>query len=100
MGKKIYWSWIFLGIGGAITYPKNTHIREAVKSVGIEHLILETDSPFLPPQSQRGKVNMPNNCYEIGLFVSDILKTEKEYFFDKMYDNTIELFLKDKKTLT
>lgn len=88
-----------LGIGGVITYQKNNHIREAVKSVGIEHLILETDSPFLPPQSQRGKVNMPNNCYEIGLFLSDILKTEKEYFFDKMYDNTIELFLKDKKHL-
>lgn len=45
----------FLGIGGTVTYPKNTHIQEAVKATPIEFLVTETDGPFLPPHPQRQK---------------------------------------------
>ena len=48
-----------LGIGGTLTYPKNTVLRDAVKTVPLSALILETDAPFLPPQSLRGKQNKP-----------------------------------------
>ena len=82
-----------LGIGGSATYPKNEHIREAIRAVGIDHILLETDSPFLPPQSQRGSVNTPKNCYEIGCFVADILKKKEEYCLDKIFENTVKLFL-------
>ena len=37
-----------LGIGGIITY-KNSGLQKVVEIVGLEHLVLETDSPFLPP---------------------------------------------------
>lgn len=91
--KKFIDLGFMLGIGGVITYPKNNHIREAVQTAGIHNIILETDSPFLPPQSQRGKTNFPYNCYEIGLFISNILKTDQEYFLDKVFQNTVQLFL-------
>lgn len=48
-----------LGIGGVITFKSAQAIREAVKSVGLEHLILETDCPYLAPVPHRGKRNEP-----------------------------------------
>jgi TatD DNase family protein len=48
-----------LGIGGVITFKSAHSIRDAVKSVGLEHLILETDCPYLAPVPHRGQRNEP-----------------------------------------
>jgi TatD DNase family protein len=45
-----------LGIGGVITY-KNSHLPDVVKVVGLDHLVLETDAPYLSPVPHRGKRN-------------------------------------------
>ena len=45
-----------LGIGGVVTF-KNSAMAKAVQKVGIEHLVLETDSPYLAPVPFRGKRN-------------------------------------------
>ena len=46
----------FLGIGGVITY-KNGGLPAALSSIGVEHLVLETDAPYLSPVPYRGKRN-------------------------------------------
>jgi TatD DNase family protein len=46
----------YLGIGGVITY-KNTHLREVVKALSLDHIVLETDAPYLTPVPFRGKRN-------------------------------------------
>ena len=45
-----------LGIGGIITY-KNSGLQKVVKMIGLEHFVLETDSPYLPPVPHRGERN-------------------------------------------
>ena len=65
-----------LGIGGTITYPKNTILREVVASVGLDHIILETDAPYLPPQSLRGKKNAPKNIRLIAEYIAELLQTD------------------------
>ncbi|MCP4264333.1 MAG: YchF/TatD family DNA exonuclease [Candidatus Brocadiaceae bacterium] len=56
----------FLGLGfhisfaGPVTYPKADNLREALKAVPVEKLLLETDCPFLAPQKKRGKRNEPS----------------------------------------
>jgi TatD DNase family protein len=47
-----------LGIGGVVTY-KNSALAEVVKAIDLKHIILETDSPYLPPVPHRGKRNEP-----------------------------------------
>lgn len=54
-----------LGVDGPVTYPKNDALRAALKAAGPECLVLETDSPYLPPQSRRGKRNEPALLPEI-----------------------------------
>jgi TatD DNase family protein len=49
----------YLGIGGVVTY-KNTNLREVVQAVGLQHIVLETDAPYLSPVPHRGKQNEPS----------------------------------------
>ncbi len=48
-----------ISIPGSVTYKKNTMLREAVKTIDPDRLLLETDCPFLAPEPYRGKENEP-----------------------------------------
>jgi TatD DNase family protein len=48
-----------ISIPGVVTYPTANDLREAVKNIPLDRLILETDCPFLSPQPVRGKRNEP-----------------------------------------
>ncbi len=65
-----------LGIGGIITYPKNTILHETIKKVGLDHIVLETDSPYLPPQIIRGKQNSPRYIHYIANYIAELLGTD------------------------
>ena len=45
-----------LGVGGTLTYPKSG-LQAVLRGVPLEHLVLETDAPYLPPAPHRGKRN-------------------------------------------
>ncbi|MCL2456906.1 MAG: TatD family hydrolase, partial [Defluviitaleaceae bacterium] len=47
----------FIGIGGVITFKKTETLQEAVRAVPLEHILLETDCPYLAPEPFRGKRN-------------------------------------------
>jgi len=46
----------YLGIGGVLTY-KNSGLPDAIREIGLEHMVLETDAPYLSPVPFRGKRN-------------------------------------------
>ena len=48
-----------ISIPGTLTYPSNEALREVVRGVKIEHLLIETDAPYLTPVPHRGKRNEP-----------------------------------------
>jgi TatD DNase family protein len=47
---------MYMGIGGVITY-KNSGLAEVVKQIPLDHIVLETDAPYLTPVPFRGKRN-------------------------------------------
>lgn len=51
----------YFSFGGMITYKKNEALREVVKLVPEERLLIETDAPYLPPEPLRGTINTPVN---------------------------------------
>lgn len=66
-------AWNFaLGLGGTITYPKNNHLREVAQTVDLQHIVLETDAPFLPPQIMRGKQNSPASIKIIAEYLAQL----------------------------
>lgn len=60
-----------LGVDGPVTYPKNEPLRRALAKAGTDCLVLETDCPYLPPQSCRGKRNEPAKLPEIAAKVAE-----------------------------
>ena len=61
-----------LGADGPVTYKKNDALREAFRSVGPGAAVLETDCPYLPPQSSRGKRNEPRAVPEIAAKLAEV----------------------------
>ena len=61
-----------VSFAGNLTYPKNEYLREAAKVLPMDRIVLETDCPFLPPQSKRGKRNEPSFMLETAQVVADI----------------------------
>ena len=51
----------FVSFAGNVTYPNAAGIRDAAAAAGLAHIVVETDSPFLPPQTLRGTDNAPSN---------------------------------------
>lgn len=89
---NIYISMGFLlGIGGVVTF-KNSKLFEVVKAVGIEHIVLETDSPYLTPHPFRGLQNSSKYIPIIARRVSEV--TEKSYEEVSLItgDNAIKMF--------
>lgn len=61
-----------LGADGPVTYKKNDALREALRAAGPDAVVLETDSPYLPPQSIRGRRNEPNSLPEIAAKLAEV----------------------------
>ncbi|HOP41777.1 MAG TPA: TatD family hydrolase, partial [Geobacteraceae bacterium] len=50
----------FLSIPGTVTFPSNEQLRSVVRAIPADHLLLETDCPYLAPVPFRGKRNEPS----------------------------------------
>lgn len=83
-----------LGIGGICTFKNAKNIVEVIEHIGLEYIVLETDSPYLAPEPYRGRRNEPSNvmviankvCELKALDFKDVSKTTTENFlrlFDK-----------------
>ncbi|MEX0984737.1 MAG: TatD family hydrolase [Actinomycetota bacterium] len=51
----------WLSFAGNVTYPKNEHLRQAAAALPADRLLVETDAPYLSPQSRRGRDNAPEH---------------------------------------
>jgi len=55
-----YWALgFYLGVGGSITYPRANKTRQAIQSMPMESLLLETDAPDMPLNGYQGQINTP-----------------------------------------
>ncbi|MFA6029970.1 MAG: TatD family hydrolase [Elusimicrobiota bacterium] len=81
-----------LGVDGPVTYPKNEPLRDAFRAVGLAALVLETDCPYLPPQSSRGRRNEPAFLPEIARGLAAALATTEAAVAEATNANARELF--------
>jgi TatD DNase family protein len=80
-----------LGIGGVLTY-KNSGLPRVVEMTGLEHLVLETDAPYLPPVPFRGKRNESMYIPIIAAKISEIKKIPLEEVAEVTTTNALTLF--------
>lgn len=54
----------YISFAGTVTYPTAHGVIGAASIIPLDHMLVETDSPFLPPQSRRGQPNAPRYLVE------------------------------------
>lgn len=82
----------FLGFTGPITFKKNEWLREIVKDMPLDRILVETDAPFLAPQEKRGKRNEPAYVNYIADFIADLRGVSHEIFRGITTENAACLF--------
>jgi TatD DNase family protein len=80
-----------LGIGGIVTF-KNSGLSTVVKEVGPEHLVLETDSPYLTPAPHRGKRNESSYLCLINNKLAEIFRMSEDEVASITFANSSNLF--------
>ncbi|MDE6291931.1 MAG: TatD family hydrolase, partial [Muribaculaceae bacterium] len=63
----------YFGINGVVTFKNSGRLPEAVKEIGIERILLETDSPYLAPVPKRGRRNESSYLTFVNNKVAEIL---------------------------
>ena len=82
----------YLGINGIVTFKKAEDLREVVRWLPLDRLLLETDSPFLAPVPFRGKPNKPAHIPVIASFIAELRKIPIEHLAEKTSQNAHRLF--------
>lgn len=81
----------YIGVAGNITYPTSP-MRETIKYLPVDRMLLETDSPYLTPQPYRGRVNEPSYLPCIAENVAIFLNLPLEYIKETTSYNAEKLF--------
>lgn len=81
-----------IGINGIATFKKSDDIREMIKEIPLDRLLLETDAPYLAPVPKRGKRNEPAYILYTATTIAQTLGIELEELAKITYHNCIQLF--------
>ena len=85
----------YIAVGGAVTFPSSEALREAVKIVPTDRLLLETDAPYMTPVPLRGNENGPEYIVFTAQKVAEVRGVqpgeERRDFLQALYRNTTQL---------
>lgn len=82
----------YFGIGGVITFKNAKKLVEAVEYIPMDKLLLETDSPYLAPEPNRGKRNDSTNIPFIAEKIAQIKGISSAQVIDKTNENARKVF--------
>ncbi|CDF20013.1 hydrolase TatD family [Clostridium sp. CAG:609] len=80
-----------LGVNGVITF-NNCNIKDVIKEVGLDNIVLETDSPYLTPVPYRGMQNNPSHILDIAKFVSELYNVSLEELSYRTNENIKRMY--------
>lgn len=62
----------FISLAGPLTFPNARVPKEVAQRIDVQHLLIETDSPYLAPQSVRGQRNEPAHVVQVGKTLAEL----------------------------
>ena len=83
----------YIGVGGVLTFKKARKLVETVEKIGLDHLVLETDSPYMSPEPLRGRRNDSSNLVYIVKKVSELLNIPVEEVERVTFENAKKVYL-------
>lgn len=81
-----------ISIPGIVTFKNAIPLKEAVKNIPIEKMVIETDSPFLTPMPYRGKTNYPTYVNYVAKEIAELKNLDLEYVEKTLLNNALNFF--------
>lgn len=82
----------YISFAGPITYKSSKNAPEVIKMVPIDRILIETDSPYLSPEPNRGRRNDCRNVKYVAQKIADVKELTIEEVAQKTYENAIRIF--------
>ena len=82
----------YISFAGPITFKNAKNAEECVKIVPLDRILIETDSPYLSPEPNRGKRNDSRNVKYIAQKIADFKELSLEQIATVTYDNAMKIF--------
>ncbi|WP_234495524.1 TatD family hydrolase [Vibrio maritimus] len=84
----------YISISGIVTFRQAKELKEVVKQLPLERLLIETDSPYLAPIPHRGKENQPAYVVEVAAYIAQLKGVSLSEVGEKTSKNYQDLFLR------
>ena len=82
----------YISMSGILTFKKSEELREIAKEIPLDRLFIETDTPYLAPQSKRGKQNEPLFVTETAQKLAEITNVSLEEVASQTFENASTFF--------
>jgi len=87
----------YISLSGIVTFKKADELRAVAKTVPLDRILVETDSPYLAPVPYRGKSNQPAYVANVAATVAELKGISRDELAQRTTDNFFRLFSKAKK---
>lgn len=87
----------YIGVGGVVTFKNAKKLKEAVEYIPLDRIVLETDSPYLTPEPNRGKRNSSLNLPYVAQQIAQLKEVSYEEVVMETRKNAIELYRMENK---
>jgi len=91
---------LYISVSGIVTFKNAESLRDALKVVPLERILVETDSPYLAPIPKRGKPNEPAYTKYTAEYLAEFLKIPYNELAEATTDNFFKLFSKAVKDVS
>ena len=82
----------YISFAGPITFKNSKNAPEIIKMVPMDRILIETDSPYLSPEPNRGKRNDCRNVKYVAQKIADVKGITREEVAQKTYENAMRIF--------
>jgi TatD DNase family protein len=72
MAKKAIDMGFYISISGIVTFKNAVELKDVVKQIPLDRLLIETDSPYLAPVPYRGKTNQPAYVEDVAYYIAEL----------------------------
>ena len=83
---------IYISFAGNLTFHNATNLHTVAKNIPLENILIETDSPFLTPNSYRGQRNRPVFIVETLKFLAKLRNMPVEKLADILFNNSLKAY--------
>lgn len=94
LGEQAVEMGFYLGLGGILTFKRSDELRDIVKDIPKDRVLLETDSPYLAPVPKRGKTNEPAFVAHVAKTLAELWQCDTAEVERQTSENFFSLFAK------